>query len=136
MRDEATVYERLHGDLVAHLVQEVLRLADEASLGAVRRGRPSDQPDVRIALLHLGEKGAVTPLALARNEMRLVHHDDVERFEEIRVSADRLNARDYDRLPRVPAVESRRVDPDLQLRADRPNLRRVLLDQLLDVRKA
>ena len=133
VRDVATVDEFLDTDLVADLVEEVLRLADEPALRSVGRRRPADEPDMRVRLLRRFEEGAVASLSVGRHHVHLVDHDEVEWLELFDAVVHGLDASDDDRLRDVPPVEAGGVHADGQLRADGLELPRVLLHQLLDV---
>ena len=67
--------------------------------------------------------------------MRFIHKNQIELPQLRRLAVHRLNPRNHNPLFRITTPETRRIHPDLQIRTQHLNLRCVLFQQLLDVRK-
>ena len=121
--------------LVAHLVQDVLRLTDQSSFETEWSCGQADYPDVRIHNFRLFQEGAVHTIPIGSNKVGFVHDHQIERAEITCFVVDALNSCHDDLLRGVATSESGGIDADFQLRAEFADLVGILLQQFFDMGK-
>ena len=120
-------------DFEADGVEDVVRPADHARFQAKGCRRQPDASQPRVHDLGIGQELPIHALPLGRYHVGLVDDHQIEGVELARPAKDRLDAGDDHRLGRVAAPEAGRVDAEVELGADRPQLIGRLLQELLDV---
>ena len=115
LREESLVDQLLQADGVRYLVEEVLRLAYESALEAVRRRGHSDEPDLRVDLPKPLDERPVHALVVRLDHVRLVDNADVAMAEYLGFGIHGLDARNYRGRVGVVLPEACGVHPRLDV---------------------
>ena len=135
-RRQVTLHDQFPDtDLVTHMIQKMIRRADQAGLQAKGRRRESDDSQVRTDNPGIREELPVHSLAFNRNHVRFVNENQIDRSQFAGTLVDRLNPGHDDRRFGFPFLQSGRVNAKLHLGTYVTQFLRRLRQQFFDVRK-
>jgi hypothetical protein len=120
-------------DFVTDRVEEVVLPADRTGIQSKRGGGEAHDADLRVQNPCLGQKLPIHPFAIGRNEVALVHEDQIKRIEFARPFVNGLDAGHDHGMLRVPPLQTSGVDSHGKIAAHLLQLVDRLLQQFFDV---